>query len=378
MALDDPVAQRVHDQPQHARLDRVERVARARVVHVVPRVVRVQAVVRRVVDAAKRQRRPELASLRGVVVDDVEDHLDARAVQGLDHALELAHLLAAGARGRVARVRREVADRAVAPVVRQAALADELLLGDVMDRQELDGGDAESGEVLDRRLGGQARIRAAQVVAHARVGLREAAHVDLVDHRLGPWPRRRPVVLPVEGPVDHDALRDRLGVVLVVGFQVGVGEVGGDVPQHVGQVPADRPLDRLGVRVDEQLVRVEALPGPGVVGPAHAVAVALPGSDAGEVPVPVVGGAQPQRQALLRAVVAEQAQRHRFGVLGEQREVRPVSVPGRPEGEGPARPDLAAHRGGRPRPGAPEGGAWSGTSHRTLSGGSVTGAEQGC
>jgi hypothetical protein len=31
-----------------------------------------------------------------VVVDDVEDHLDSRAVQGLDHALELVHLRAQG------------------------------------------------------------------------------------------------------------------------------------------------------------------------------------------------------------------------------------------------------------------------------------------
>ena len=42
------------------------------------------------------------------------------AVQRLDHALELAHLLAARAGRGVQRVRREEADRAVAPVVRQA------------------------------------------------------------------------------------------------------------------------------------------------------------------------------------------------------------------------------------------------------------------
>jgi hypothetical protein len=53
VALDHPVAQRVHDQPQHGRLDRVERVAGAGEVHVVARVVRHQAVVGGVVDAAK-------------------------------------------------------------------------------------------------------------------------------------------------------------------------------------------------------------------------------------------------------------------------------------------------------------------------------------
>ena len=88
-----------------------------------------------------------MVALGGVVVDDVEDHLDAGAVQRLDHPLELAHLLAARARRRVERVRREVADRAVAPVVRQPALGEEALVGDVVDRQQLDRRDAELAQV---------------------------------------------------------------------------------------------------------------------------------------------------------------------------------------------------------------------------------------
>ena len=100
VALADPVAQRVHDQPQHAGVAGVERVARARVVHVVALVVGHQAVVARVVDALEGEHRAEVVALGGVVVDDVEDHLDAGAVQRLDHALELAHLLAAGGRWR--------------------------------------------------------------------------------------------------------------------------------------------------------------------------------------------------------------------------------------------------------------------------------------
>ena len=63
-----------------------------------------------------------MVALGRVVVDDVEDHLDSRAVERLDHALELAHLFAVGAGGRVERVRGEVADRRVAPVVRQPAI----------------------------------------------------------------------------------------------------------------------------------------------------------------------------------------------------------------------------------------------------------------
>ena len=122
VAVDHEVAERVHDQAEHARVHRVQRVARPGEVHVVPPVVRHQPVVGGVVDALEAEHRAEVVALGGVVVDDVEDHLDPRAVERLHHPLELAHLLAVPAGRRVERVRREVADRAVAPVVRQAAL----------------------------------------------------------------------------------------------------------------------------------------------------------------------------------------------------------------------------------------------------------------
>src|SRR3954467_12089411 len=83
------------------------------VVDVVPAVLG-QAVVRRVVQAAKAQRRPVLVALGGVVVDDVEQDLEARGMERADHLLELGDGVA---RGRVLVVRGKVADRLVAPVV---------------------------------------------------------------------------------------------------------------------------------------------------------------------------------------------------------------------------------------------------------------------
>ena len=99
MHLRDPVAQRVHDELQHVRLSRVQCVAGAGVVEVEPRVVVAQPVVGRVVDAAERQRRSSFVAFRRVVVDDVEDHLEAGGVQRAHQCLELAHLLAAAACG---------------------------------------------------------------------------------------------------------------------------------------------------------------------------------------------------------------------------------------------------------------------------------------
>ena len=118
--LGDPVAQRVQDEPQHAGLGGVDRVAAAGdVVVVAP--VGGQPVVAEVVQPAERQRRALVAALAGVVVDDVEDDLDAGVVQRRDHLLELVDLRAERAHGPVRGVRGEEPERVVAPVVRQAA-----------------------------------------------------------------------------------------------------------------------------------------------------------------------------------------------------------------------------------------------------------------
>ena len=104
------------------------RVAGARVVHVVALDRLGQAVVGGVVDTAKRQRRAEVVAFRGVVIDDVENDLDARRVQGLHHRLELVHLARRGRPPPSSRVRGEEADRVVAPVVRQPLVGQALSL----------------------------------------------------------------------------------------------------------------------------------------------------------------------------------------------------------------------------------------------------------
>ena len=93
--LEHPVAQAVHDELDGARVEHVQAVAAAGEVDVAAPVVGVEPVVRRVVDAAQRERRTALVAFAGVVVDHVEDHLDAGAVQALHHGLELADLLPA-------------------------------------------------------------------------------------------------------------------------------------------------------------------------------------------------------------------------------------------------------------------------------------------
>jgi hypothetical protein len=92
----------------------IEAVPGAAEVHVVPRVVLPQPVIRGIVDPAEAQRRPRLGALGGVVVHHVEDHLDPGRMQRFHHRLEFADLPAIVTGGGIAVVRGEISDGAVA------------------------------------------------------------------------------------------------------------------------------------------------------------------------------------------------------------------------------------------------------------------------
>src|SRR4051794_17586451 len=78
-----------------------------------------------------------------------------------------------------------------------------------------------------------------------------------------------------------------------------------------------------------------------VVRAMDAVAVALAGTDAGQVAVPVVGSALLDVDDLLAALGVEQAQFDLLGALGEQREVGALAVRQRAERERVSWPDAA-------------------------------------
>ena len=248
--LEHPVPQRVHDQLQRVRVPHVQAVAAARVVDVAPLVPDVEPVVRLVVDAAEAERRTAVVALGGVVVNHVEDDLDARRVQRPDHGLELADLLAPLAGAGVPVVRREEADRVVAPVVGQVALDQRLLGEELVHRQQLHRGDPDPAQVLDHRRVAHPRVGAPLGQRDLRVAQRQAADVRLVDHRLVVRDARRPVVAPVEERVDDDVLRhERRAVGRVPPPRV--------APLIVKQrlVPGQVALDGLGVGVEQQLGR---------------------------------------------------------------------------------------------------------------------------
>ena len=80
----DPIAQRIHHHLQHTGMAEIERVAAAGEVIVIARLVRQEPIVRRIVDAAKAQRWAEVIALGGMIVNDVEDDLDAGIMQARD------------------------------------------------------------------------------------------------------------------------------------------------------------------------------------------------------------------------------------------------------------------------------------------------------
>ncbi len=323
-----PVPQGVHDEREHLRVPHVQRVAGAGEVEVVPRVARDGPVVGRVVDSLEVERRPEVVALGGVVVDDVEDDLDARAVERLHHGLELGDVAPGQGPVPVPDVGGEEGQRVVAPVVAEAAVEQVLVVGEAVDRHQLDRGDAEVGEVVRDRRVTDACVRAAQLFGHLGVAHRQAADVRFVED--GPVEGRAEglVTAPVEGGIDDDAAGGA-ALVGLDGLEVAVG-----VPELVGEAAEVPPLpafERPRVRVEEQDPRVEPQPARRVVRAADPERVPGPRTEPRHEAVPHEGRAVRQGEPRLRVVLAEDAQLDGGRVLGIEGEVDPFAEPRRAE-----------------------------------------------
>ena len=107
---------------------------------------------------------PEMVAFRRVVVDDVEDDLEAGGVQRAHHPLEFADRARRRARRGKSPLGREVAEAVVAPVVRQPLFLEMPVARVMMHRHQLDGGDAELLQVIERRFGRQRLVGAAQLL----------------------------------------------------------------------------------------------------------------------------------------------------------------------------------------------------------------------
>ena len=333
--LGGPVAQRVQDQPDRTCGPEVHRVAGTGDVHVLRRQVGGVQVVVQVVQAAQAQGGAVDTALAGVVVDDVEHDLQAGLVKHGDHAAYLVQdRLRAGCarRGRgVGGLGREVAQRGVTPVVGQVPLGQERLGHRGVDRQQLDRGDPQALEVLDRHRVRQARVGAAQLLGHARQLVGQALDVGLVDD--GAFAGHARARHHREG-VTGDHADDRVTGRVQVGGSPRLcrgDQVVGDLVGVDGRAQVHLSVQGAGIGVQQQLAGVVEQPLVRVPRPVGAVAVTLSGADAGDVGAPGApqGPVHPD-PGLLRhgAVVShgQQAQVHGCGVGGVDREVRAVTA----------------------------------------------------
>ena len=159
---------------------------------------------------------------------------------------DLAAGLASADRGGIAVVRREVADRVVAPVVGQAPADQERLRYVLVHWQQFDGGDAQVRQVRDGGVVGQAGVGPAELWRNVRVAHGEALDVDLVHDGVRGAVPDPVVVLPAELRVGDQAPWDvRRGV---QGAWPGRGSL--ILAEHLG-AERDRSTDGLGIRVEQ-------------------------------------------------------------------------------------------------------------------------------
>src|SRR5262249_5103765 len=111
---------------------------------------------------AEAQGRPEVIAFGGMVVDDVEDDLDAGVMQSRHGRSKRVERRLDG----ITRLGGKEAYGIVAPIVAQAALDQVPVVDKGVDRQQFDGGDAKPLEMIDDGGSSQTAIRAAPCRRH--------------------------------------------------------------------------------------------------------------------------------------------------------------------------------------------------------------------
>ena len=230
----------------------------------------VHPVVLEVVQPPQGQRGAARPALGRVVVDHVEDDLEARGVQRPDHRPDLVeHGLGSGPLGGrrgQRRLRGEERHGRVAPVVREPQPGQVGLVHRGMDRQQLHARHAELLQVCRDSRMRETRVRAPLLGRHVGVAPGEPLDMRLVEHRRVPVHDRPQVVLPVEGVADDDRPH---GLLAVIG-RAGQGILVEAIEHRVDLDREERAQQGRGVRhapcprILEQPRRGEELPTGGV------------------------------------------------------------------------------------------------------------------
>src|SRR6266481_5974575 len=207
--------------------------------------------------------------------------------------------------------------------------------------------------MLNRRRMRQSRIGSAKIFRYLRMQHRETFNMQFVNYRLMPWDAQLRIVAPVKVRIDYHALRDERRAVAIIAAQVFVRMTNRIAKQCI--VPAEEPVDRLGVWINQQLGRIETLPAIRIVRPVHPIAISQARLGPLQIDMPagisLLGNSYSVGLAILAAIVIE-AQLHAGRVFAEQRKVNPRPVPVRTLRIGiPGhRSHRTVHRSKTPRP----------------------------
>src|ERR1700737_2429846 len=168
----------------------------------------------------------------------------------------------------------------------------------------------------------------------------DAADLHLDYDRFFPWGLGAPVLAPGESGFDHPALGDVARIIAPVERQVLPRTPKSITEDRVG--PAKSPLQCLGVRIDQQLVRIEPMPVRRIKGSVNTIPVKQVRASVRQVGVPDLVGIFRKHDArlLMAAGAIEQAQLDFFGMRRKNRKVYTLTVPSGPERVGMTRPDL--------------------------------------
>ena len=197
-----------------------------------------------------------------------------------------------------------------------------------VNRQQLDRGDAQISQIVNRGLTGKSRVRAAELFRHDLVELRKTFDVQLINHRAVRRRFGRPVVAPRERFIDNAAQRRIRRTIQLAERQVLVLVADHITLQCVG--PVRHACDGPRIRIQQHLVVVEAVPLLRLVGTVHAIAVELPWSPVGQVNVPHHVGVLRHDDPLGFLLVVggiEKTKLHLAGVLAVQGKIHAAAIP---------------------------------------------------
>src|SRR5215472_12577005 len=116
-------------------MQQIQTVTSAGEVEIEPRIIRVQPVVGEIIDPTETKGWAKMISFAGVIVNDIKNNFDSGGVEAADHRFELGDLLAHLPTAGIFSMRSEKADRVVSPIIGEAVIDQEFIIGVRMHRK---------------------------------------------------------------------------------------------------------------------------------------------------------------------------------------------------------------------------------------------------